>query len=89
MAKHDTKLAKDWCDRIVKQIWENRREFVYSGRVLSEALTYAKSLEDGPTILLDHADNVGSGGAQDVMTVMEEVIKAGLEDVAVATVYDP
>ncbi|MEC7807225.1 MAG: M81 family metallopeptidase [Pseudomonadota bacterium] len=89
VAKHDTKLAKDWCDRIVKQIWENRREFVYSGRVLSEALTYAKSLEDGPTILLDHADNVGSGGTQDVMTVIEEVIKAGLEDVAVAAVYDP
>ena len=89
VAKHDTKLAKDWCDRIVKQIWENRREFVYPGRVLSEALTYAKSLEDGPTILLDHADNVGSGGTQDVMTVIEEVIKAGLEDVAVAAVYDP
>ena len=89
VAKHDNKLAKDWCDRIVKQIWENRREFVYSGRVLSEALTYAKSLEDGPTILLDHADNVGSGGTQDVMTVIEEVIKAGLEDVAVAAVYDP
>jgi len=89
VAKHDTKLAKDWCDRIVKQIWENRREFVYSGRVLSEALTYAKSLDDGPTILLDHADNVGSGGTQDVMTVIEEVIKAGLEDVAVAAVYDP
>ena len=89
VAKHDTKLAKDWCDRIVKQIWENRREFVYSGRVLSEALTYAKSLEDGPTILLDHADNVGSGGTQDVMTVIEEVIKTGLEDVAVAAVYDP
>ena len=89
VAKHDTKLARDWCDRIVKQIWENRREFVYSGRVLSEALTYAKSLEDGPIILLDHADNVGSGGTQDVMTVIEEVIKAGLEDVAVAAVYDP
>ena len=89
VAKHDNKLAKDWCDRIVKQIWENRREFVYSGRVLSEALTYAKSLEDGPTILLDHADNVGSGGTQDVMKVIEEVIKARLEDVAVAAVYDP
>ena len=89
VAKHDTKLAKAWCDRIVKQLWDNRREFVYPGRVLSEALTYAKSLEDGPTILLDHADNVGSGGTQDVMTVIDEVIKAGLEDVAVAAVYDP
>ena len=88
VAKGDANLAKDWCDKIVKQIWENRREFVYSGRPLSEALTYAKSLKDGPIILLDHADNVGSGGTQDVMTVIEEVLNAGLEDVAVAAVYD-
>ena len=54
-----------------------------------QALTYAKSLKNGPTILLDHADNVGSGGTQDVMTVIEEVLNAGLEDVAVAAVYDP
>ena len=39
--------------------------------------------------MLDHADNVGSGGTQDVMTVIEEVLNAGLEDVAVAAVYDP
>lgn len=89
VAKGDANLAKDWCDKIVKQIWENRREFVYSGRPLSEALTYAKSLKDGPIILLDHADNVGSGGTQDVMTVIEEVLNAGLEDVAVAAVFDP
>ena len=89
VAKGDANLAKDWCDKIIKQIWERRREFVYSGRPLSEALTYAISLKDGPTILLDHSDNVGSGGAQDVMTVIEEVINAGLENVAVAAVYDP
>ena len=53
------------------------------------SLNLPKSLKDGPTILLDHADNVGSGGTQDVMTVIEEVLNAGLEDVAVAAVYDP
>jgi microcystin degradation protein MlrC len=40
-------------------------------------------------LLLDHADNVGSGGTEDVMTVIEEVLRQGLEDVAVAAVCDP
>ncbi len=40
-------------------------------------------------LLLDHADNCGSGGTQDVMTVIEEVLRQGLEDVAVGAVWDP
>jgi len=43
----------------------------------------------GPVLLLDHADNTGSGGTQDVMTVIREVIRQGLEDVAVGAVRDP
>ena len=40
-------------------------------------------------ILLDHADNCGSGGTQDEMTAIRAVLEAGLEEVAVATVWDP
>jgi len=40
-------------------------------------------------VLLDHADNVGSGGTEDVMTVIAEVLSQQLEDVAVAAVGDP
>ena len=49
----------------------------------------AAKLEDGPIILLDHADNTASGGTQDVMSVIAEVISQGLEDVAVHSVKDP
>src|SRR5690606_2581050 len=48
-----------------------------------------KQIKDGPVILLDHADNCGSGGTQDVMMVIEEVLRQGLEDVAVGAVWDP
>ncbi len=43
----------------------------------------------GPVLLLDHADNTGSGGTQDVMTVIREVIRQDLADVAVGAVCDP
>ena len=46
-------------------------------------------LTERPVVLLDHADNCGSGGTQDVMAVIKAVIERGLEDVAVAAMWDP
>ena len=37
----------------------------------------ARAFEDAPVILLDHADNCGSGATQDVMTAIEAVMRAG------------
>lgn len=85
----DMPLAEQWRDRLVEAMWKNREEFVYRGEPLEDAITRAKALTVGPVLLLDHADNVGSGGTQDVMVVIEEVLRQGLKDVAVAAVYDP
>jgi microcystin degradation protein MlrC len=89
VADGDMALAEAWRDRLVEQMWKNREEFVYRGEPLEDAVSRAKALTDGPVLLLDHADNVGSGGTQDVMVVIEEVLRQGLKDVAVAAVYDP
>ena len=75
--------------RLLDAAWARREEFVYRGERLDAALDRAASLREGPILLLDHADNCGSGGTQDVMTVIEAVIAKGLEDVAVAAVWDP
>jgi microcystin degradation protein MlrC len=40
-------------------------------------------------LLIDHCDNCGSGGAQDVMKVVAEILQQGLDDVAVAPIRDP
>ncbi|NQW09952.1 MAG: M81 family metallopeptidase [Alphaproteobacteria bacterium] len=85
----DRALADRWRDTLVEAMWARREDFVYHHEPLAEAVGRAKALSDGPILLLDHADNVGSGGTQDVMTVIEEVLRQGLDDVAVAAVYDP
>ena len=85
----DQALADQWRDRLVEELWKRREDFVYSHEPLEEAVARAKKLDGGPILLLDHADNVGSGGTMDVMTVIEEVLRQGLQDVAVAAVYDP
>jgi microcystin degradation protein MlrC len=76
-------------DRLLAQLWDRRDEHLYRHRPLAEAVAEAKRVEQGPVILLDHADNVGSGGSQDVMTVLAEVMRQGLRDVAVGGIWDP
>jgi microcystin degradation protein MlrC len=75
--------------RLMEAAWECRQELLYRSEPLAEAVARAKAIAEGPVLLLDHADNVGSGGTEDVMTVIAEVLRQGLEDVAVAAVWDP
>ena len=85
----DQKQADAAADRIATQVWDKRDQHIYRHRDLAETVAKARQVKDGPVILLDHADNCGSGGTQDVMMVIAEVLRQGLEDVAVGAVWDP
>ncbi len=89
VADGDAELAARECTTLLEGIWQRREDFVYRHHPLKAAVAKAKQMTEGPVILLDHADNCGSGGTQDVMTVIEEVHRQQLEDVAVAAVWDP
>ena len=85
----DADGARAITERLLGAAWDRRENFVYRGGPLDAALDHAATLDEGPILLLDHADNVGSGGTQDVMTVIGAVIAKGLDDVAVAAVWVP
>jgi len=89
VADGDRDAAHAVVERLLDAAWERREDFVYHGEPLAEAVARAKQIEDGPIVLLDHADNCASGGTQDVMTVIAEVLRQELKDVAVAAVWDP
>ena len=89
IANGDRTKAEEAAEEIARAAWAVREDFVYKGRPLAEAVEEAKGLDDGPIVLLDHSDNAASGATQDVMTVIAEVMRQGLEDVAVAAVWDP
>lgn len=76
-------------DRLLDAAWAAREDFLYRHEPLSEAVARAKDIVEGPVVLLDHADNVGSGGTEDSMVVIKEILDQGLGDVAVAAVWDP
>lgn len=89
VADADDAAARAARDRLLDAAWAEREAFLYRHEPLADAVGRAKALTDGPVVLLDHADNVGSGGTEDSMVVIKEILDQGLSDVAVAAVWDP
>ncbi|KAA2241067.1 M81 family metallopeptidase [Salinarimonas soli] len=89
VADGDEAAARSSRDRLLAWAWEEREEFVYRHEPIGAAIARAKGINDAPIVLLDHADNVGSGGTSDSMVVIRELIAQNVEDVAVAAVWDP
>ena len=84
---------KDTAERLLYDImqegWERRDEFVFPVEPIEKSVSEAKALDDGPVILIDHGDNTGSGGNQDVMAVLAEVVRQDLDDVCAGPFCDP
>ncbi len=76
-------------ERLLGHAWERREAFLYSGAPLASQIARARTLGDGPILLVDHGDNTASGGTQDVMSVIEEAMRQGLEDVVAGPICDP
>ena len=81
--------ADEACEVLLDAAWAVRDEFVFESEPLEDTLARASAIADGPTILLDHADNSASGGTQDTMAVLAEVLRQELPDVAMFGICDP
>ena len=85
--------AQAVCDRMLQVARTRRNEYAYVPTTLADDVARAHALgrdgPDGPVLLIDHCDNCGSGGTQDVMVVVEEILRQGLDDIAIAPIRDP
>ena len=93
-AKHGGRAhARAVCDHMLHMAWERRHEYAFHAPPLAESVAHARRLglanPGAPVLLIDHCDNCGSGGAQDVMAVVAEILKQRLDDVAIAPIRDP
>ncbi len=88
-----TDNAQDQGERICRDVldlaWQRRDGFIYELTPFSEGVSCAKSLKDGPIILLDMADNCNSGGTLDSMSLIREALDQGLENILAGPIYDP
>lgn len=94
VADRDRSAAEAVRERLLGAAWDRRADFVYAHRDLAATVAAANRLQNSiprgrPVLLLDHADNVASGGTADVMDVIAEVLRQELPDVAMAAVHDP
>ncbi len=84
--------ARAVCAHMLEMAWTRRDEYVFRAPPLAESVAHAKALglanPGAPVLVIDHCDNCGSGGAQDVMAVVGEVIRQALDDVAIAPIRD-
>jgi microcystin degradation protein MlrC len=85
----DQRRARTLCEDLLNAAWERRADFVYHSEPLTNSIARAKGYTEGPVLLIDHADNCASGGTQDTVAVLAEVIRQGLKDVAMAAIRDP
>jgi microcystin degradation protein MlrC len=76
-------------NKILDTAWEKREGFLFHPEPLSVQVARAKSYAEGPVVMADHGDNTASGGTQDVMSVIEEAMKQGLEDACAGPICDP
>ena len=84
--------ARMVCDHMLNMAWERRAEYAFHAPPLRESVATAKAFgmtnPGAPVLLIDHCDNCGSGGAQDVMAVVAEILEQELDDVAIAPIRD-
>jgi microcystin degradation protein MlrC len=90
------RVGQQLLEEMTRITWERRQELVFVPKDLTESVRRAKQLGEsgdvvdlGPVVLIDHCDNSGSGGSQDVMAVVKEIHRQQLDDVAVAPIRDP
>jgi len=90
---NDVALADQVANDLAAQIWHEREGFVYRSEPLAQSIARAKAMQaepgEGPVLLLDHSDNVMSGGTCDTMDVLEAALKAQLCPVLVGPICDP
>lgn len=95
--KRDPEAARSTAQQVADEMMSiaqtRRAEYIYHPTPLAESVRRAKQLgadhPQGPVLLIDHCDNCGSGGTQDVMKVVDEILTQQLDDVAIAPIRDP
>lgn len=78
-------------EALMAEIWDKRHRLTIRTMGVAEAMAAVQAAPpgQGPVVLADFADNPGGGGYGDSVDLLAGMIEAGLENAALATLYDP
>jgi microcystin degradation protein MlrC len=89
LEKRDNTDGENLVNDLCAMAWDRRAEFIFEPEELSESIRQAKSLKQYPVLIADHGDNSGAGGSADDLTVLDEMLTQGLEDIIAGPIWDP
>jgi microcystin degradation protein MlrC len=87
---HDRAAAQRAADELARQVWAERDGFVYRSEPLADSVARARAMRSPgrPVLLLDHGDNVMSGGTCDTTTLLQECLRQGMRGLGVGPLAD-
>ena len=82
--------AQRAADELARQVWAERDGFVFRSEPLAASVGRARAMRSAgrPVLLLDHGDNVMSGGTCDTTTLLEECLRQGMTNLGVGPLAD-
>lgn len=89
VADGDCTYAQELADELAADVWDARD---YLGRAFcspEEAIQTALNADAFPVVIADVADNPGSGATTDSVVLLQKLLEAGVQDAALAVIYDP
>jgi len=93
LSSSSNELANQCADQLRNMILAQSGGFIYDSSPISAALQKASELAQspgiGPVLLLDHSDNVMSGGPCDTTDILEAALQFGLSNIACGPFADP
>lgn len=80
-------IARQLC----QEIWDRRAEETVHLLSVDAAIVRARAHDDskGPLVIADGTDNPGGGAYGDAARMLEALLEAGIDNVAVGTIFDP
>ncbi len=85
----DPELAEKVAKDVAAYGWDRRRQFTVEWTPLDRAIDEAVAAPRRPVVLVDAADNPGSGGTGDTTGLLRTLVSRGVRDAVVALIKDP
>lgn len=82
-------VLREVARQLTEAIWESRHETSAHLLSLDEMVQVLSQSQAGPVVVADFTDNPGHGAPGDGVRILAAVLKAGLQNIAVADVLDP
>lgn len=80
--------AENLITQLAQKIHAQRQNFTYTPQPLTESIRHARQLTEFPVVVVDLSDGCGAGGNTDDMTVLQEMLAQGCEQIVAGPLWD-